>query len=184
MDKIIDAERFKKFVIDNKLVSNAAGWIVAVSSTVLIQSTVGDVLLPTIYFCIVFLMHKIGFPYEEKSGYLSIFEKVNKINISNFLKEFISFAIMLTILYYIITFVINNLIDEKGNYKQQSPNQISPTVSPNQISPTPTVSTTSPTTDPMPNPGLSPMPNPMPNKPMEIVTLQAVNNFSSYGTGK
>ena len=182
MDKVIDAERFKKFVIDNKLVSNAAGWIVAVSSTVLIQSTVGDVLLPSIYFCIVFLMHKIGFPYEEKSGYLSIFEKVNKINISNFLKEFISFAIMLTILYYIITFVINNLIDEKGNYKQQSPTSpISPTVSTTNP---PTTSPTNPTTDPMPNPGLSPMPNPMPNKPMEIVTLQAVNNFSSYGTGK
>lgn len=124
MQKVIDAERFKKFVIENKLVSNAAGWVVAVSSTVLIQSSVGDVLLPSLYFTILFLMQKIGIPYDEKSGYLSIFEKVNKINLSNFIKELLSFAIMLTILYYTITFVINNLIDEKGNYKQaEAPKQ-------------------------------------------------------------
>jgi len=125
MSSVFDLENFKKFVIDNNLVSYATSWVVAVAATTLIRSTVGDLFLPSVYLLIVFLLNKTGFPVEKETstGILSIFEKVKKINLSNFLNELISFIIIIIILYYIITFVILNWIDENGNYQKQKDKQ-------------------------------------------------------------
>lgn len=113
-------EDFKKFVVENKLVTFAASWAVAVGATSLIHSTVGDIFLPSVYLVIVFLLKQLGHEYQETSGYLSVFEKANKVNIGNFLKEFISFIITMTLLYNFIIFIGNNWVDDNGKYKQDN----------------------------------------------------------------
>lgn len=120
---LIDSEKFKKFVVENKLVSYAASWVVAVTATVLVQSFVGDIVLPTLYIAISCTFSFFGFKLGKNFDFLNAFEKVKKINVSNFLKELISFIIMLFLLYYSITYFLNNLVDADGKYMEKGSQQ-------------------------------------------------------------
>lgn len=99
MFDLLNNEDFRKFVLDNNLISYSISWIVAITSTLLIQSAVGDILLPTVYFSMVFLFSKIG--AETNPVFSAVFEKVNKINVANFFKELISFFVVVLLLYFL-----------------------------------------------------------------------------------
>ena len=99
MFDLLNNEDFRKFVLDNNLISYSISWIVAITSTLLIQSAVGDILLPTVYFSTVFLFSKIG--AETNPVFSAVFEKVNKINVANFFKELISFFVVVLLLYFL-----------------------------------------------------------------------------------
>lgn len=99
MFDLLNNEDFRKFVLDNNLISYSITWVVAITVALLIQSAVGDILLPTVYFSMVFLFSKIG--AESNPIFSSVFEKVNKINIANFLKELISFFVVILLLFFL-----------------------------------------------------------------------------------
>lgn len=99
MFDLLNNEDFRKFVLDNNLISYSITWVVAITVALLIQSAVGDILLPTVYFSMVFLFSKIG--AESNPIFSSVFEKVNKINVANFLKELISFFVVILLLYFL-----------------------------------------------------------------------------------
>ena len=107
MFELIDFNNLKAFIIEHNLISNSASWAVAVTFTLFIQSVVGDILLPSLYFLSQALKTAAGFT-TNTSSVDSVFEKVHKINVANFLKETISFFLILMVIYFIIHYVINN----------------------------------------------------------------------------
>jgi hypothetical protein len=99
-------EEFKQFINTNGILSTAAGVIIAYAAWDLIKSLVGDILLPSVYFICIH-------PFLEKEIVSLIFAPIEKINIPNFTKTAISFAIMLIITFVGISYITNNWIDTK-----------------------------------------------------------------------
>lgn len=101
----------KMFILEHNLISYSVSWVVAVTFTLFIQSAVGDILLPSLYYA--FLAIKTGLGYSTPTSSVdSIFEKVNKINVANFLKETITLFLILLVLYILIRDILNNWIRE------------------------------------------------------------------------
>ena len=114
-ETLFDHQIFKQFLIDNKVIGTVIGVIIAYSAWDLIQSLVGDIILPTIYFLIFQRIHP-----KYTNG---IFEPMNKLNIPNFIKEFLSFMVVLFVTFSLIYQVLYNdlLMDDK-----QQNNEITP----------------------------------------------------------
>lgn len=108
MTEWLNFKDLKIFILENNLISYSVSWVVAVTFTLFIQSAVGDILLPSIYY--LFLAIKTSLGYSTSPNVDSIFEKVNKINVANFLKEAVSFFCILIILYILIRDVLNHWI--------------------------------------------------------------------------
>ena len=109
MFELINLSDLKAFIIEHNLITYSVSWVVAVTFTLFLQSAVGDILLPSMYYT--FQAIKMGLGFTEKTEHVdSIFEKVNKINVANFLKEAISFTLILLVLYIIIKDIINNWV--------------------------------------------------------------------------
>lgn len=98
----------KAFIVEHNLITYSVSWVVAVTFTLFIQSAVGDILLPSLYYLTQAFKMAFGFKDETTSSVDSIFEKVNKINVANFLKETITLVLILLVLYVLIKDVINN----------------------------------------------------------------------------
>lgn len=120
MFDLLNNEDFRKFVLDNNLISYSITWVVAITVALLIQSAVGDILLPTVYFSMVFLFSKIG--AETNPVFSSVFEKVNKINVANFLKELISFFVVIFLLYFLTREVMTKWMGKE--YVNDGSNQL------------------------------------------------------------
>jgi large-conductance mechanosensitive channel len=115
---------FKKFLSDNKVIGTVIGVIVAYSAWDLIQSLVGDIILPSIYFLI---FQRINPKYTN-----GIFEPMNKLNIPNFIKELLSFVMVLFVAFTVIYQILSNKIldivnddknnDDKNNDDDKKPN--------------------------------------------------------------
>jgi large-conductance mechanosensitive channel len=95
-----DFKDFNNFLNDNKIIGTVIAVIIAYSAWDLIQSFVGDIALPTIYFLI---FQRISTKYTSM-----IFEPMNKLNIPNFIKEFLSFIIVLFVTFTLIYQILNN----------------------------------------------------------------------------
>ena len=111
-ENLFELNDFKKFLSDNKVIGTVIGVIVAYSAWDLIQSLVGDIILPTIYFLI---FQRINSKYTN-----GIFEPMNKLNIPNFIKELLSFAMVLFVTFTVIYQIISNKLlditpDNKNN---------------------------------------------------------------------
>jgi len=97
---LFELNNFKQFLDDNKVIGTVIGVIIAYSAWDLIQSLVGDIILPTIYFLI---FQRINSKYTN-----GIFEPMNKLNIPNFIKEFLSFTMVLFVTFTVIYQIISN----------------------------------------------------------------------------
>lgn len=134
MFELIDFNDLKSFIIEHNLISYSVSWVVAVAFTLFIQSAVGDILLPTIYFTFRAIKGGLGFPDKEDTVD-SIFEKVHKINIANFLKETISLFLILLVLYVLIRDIINNWVRDTSSNSLFNTNLTKP-ISTNPVSTT------------------------------------------------
>ena len=116
-----DFKDFNNFLNDNKIIGTVIAVIIAYSAWDLIQSFVGDIALPTIYFLI---FQRINTKYTSM-----IFEPMNKLNVPKFIKEFLSFIIVLFVTFTLIYQILNNKLlditkdnenennhDEKANF--------------------------------------------------------------------
>jgi large-conductance mechanosensitive channel len=117
-ESLFELNDFKKFLSDNKVIGTVIAVIVAYSAWDLIQSLVGDIILPSIYFLI---FQRINPRYTN-----GIFEPMNKLNIPNFIKEFLSFAMVLfvtfTLIYQIISNKLLDITPNKNNDNDENPN--------------------------------------------------------------
>jgi large-conductance mechanosensitive channel len=95
---LVTTDDIKDFFIENNVLGTIVGFTIAYSAWGVIQSLVGDVILPAIYFTI--------FRFARTSFVNSIFEPVNKINLANFVKEIISFWLVLMIVYFAVVRVL------------------------------------------------------------------------------
>jgi large-conductance mechanosensitive channel len=114
-ETLFELNDFKKFLNDNKVIGTVIGVIVAYSAWDLIQSLVGDIILPSIYFLI---FQRINPKYTN-----GIFEPMNKLNIPNFIKEFLSFAMVLFVTFTVIYQIISNKLLDIANDNKNNDNK-------------------------------------------------------------
>jgi len=103
--QFIDFQNFKKFLIDNNIIATTAGVLIAYSAWDFIQSFVGDLVLPGVYFLIIDRFISNGFVS-------SVFEPVNKLNLPKFITRLISFSIVIIFTFLFIQFVIKNWVNK------------------------------------------------------------------------
>ena len=95
-------DEFKKFIIDNGIVSTTAGVIIAFSSKDLIVSFIGDIIIPMIMF--LFLRLKLKWV-------ASIIQRESVMfNFTKFINLFITWAITLVITYYFIKTMFDSFL--------------------------------------------------------------------------
>jgi len=106
-DQLIDMQNLKKFLLDNNIIATTAGVLIAYSAWDFIQSFVGDLILPGIYFLIIARFVKNDFVS-------SVFEPVNRLNLPKFITRFISFIVVLTFTFLFIQYIIKNWLNENA----------------------------------------------------------------------
>jgi large-conductance mechanosensitive channel len=92
----------KQFVIDNNIVGTSAGVCVALAAKDGIQSLVGDIIIPSI----IILLHALHI--DELAKYLPV--KGTKINITSFIKQMITFLLIIIISFLFVKFAFGYLI--------------------------------------------------------------------------
>ena len=110
-EQLINLEDFKKFILDNNIISVAVGVIIAYSAWDLIQSAVGDIILPGLHFT--FLRHL----FSTNEFVSSVFEPVNKLNIPRFTKQVLSFLIVILLTYLFIHNIVIKWTETSTNQK-------------------------------------------------------------------
>ena len=103
--QLVDMQNFKKFLLDNNIVATTAGVLIAYSAWDFIQSFVGDLALPGIYF--LFIKRFISNNFIS-----SVFEPVNKLNLPKFISRLFSFAIVIIFTFLVIQYIIKNWLSE------------------------------------------------------------------------
>ena len=109
---IIDFEGLKEFIIDNRIVGTTTGVILAYTALATVRSMVGDILLPLFYFFIIVPIFRIILPISKNldNDLIShIFEPVSKLDISNFLKELITFIFIVFTTFFFIQYLFKHL---------------------------------------------------------------------------
>jgi len=94
-------EQLKKFIVDNGVIGTAAGVSIAIVTKDVIQSFVGDIILPSFYFVLASL--KVTKITEMLPG-----KRV--IDFTNFMKQVISWILVIIITYVFITFAFESLL--------------------------------------------------------------------------
>jgi large-conductance mechanosensitive channel len=103
--QILDFQNFKKFLLDNNIIATTAGVLIAYSAWDFIQSFVGDLVLPGIYF--LFIQRFIS------NGFVSsVFEPVNRLNLPKFITRLSSFLIVISFTFLFIQYVIKNWLTD------------------------------------------------------------------------
>ncbi len=111
-----------KFLMENKIIGTVAGVGIALASKDLIQSLVGDIVFPCIYF-ILMQMHGKYFT--------KILPDNTTFNVPNFVKHLISWVLILIITYFFVTIVfkmllgvgVNDGADKKKEDKKEEKNE-------------------------------------------------------------
>lgn len=111
--QLIDFQNFKKFLIDNNVISTTVGVLIAYSAWNFIQSFVGDLTLPAIYYLFVGSFIKNEFVS-------SIFEPVKKLNLPKFFTELLSFLLIIIFTYLSIQYIIKNWMTTSTTINQNT----------------------------------------------------------------
>jgi large-conductance mechanosensitive channel len=106
--QILDLENFKQFLISYNLITTTVGVLIAYAAWDFIQSLIGDILLPGIYF--LFFTNFISNKFIS-----SVFEPVNKLNFPRFITRLLSFSIAVTVTFLFIQYIIRNWINKNNN---------------------------------------------------------------------
>lgn len=104
--QLIDMQNFKQFLLDNNIIATTAGVLIGYSAWDFIQSFVGDLIFPGLYFLIVRQFVKNEFVS-------SVFEPVNKLNLPKFFTRLISFTFVIIFTFLFIQYVIRNWVNAK-----------------------------------------------------------------------
>ena len=102
---LFDTNRFGEFVVQNGIVSTTAAVVIAYAAWDLTKSFVGDLFLPGLYFTVIF-----PFVGEKSEWHSVVFAPMEKLDVPTFLKNFISFFIVLFMTYYLIQNVVSHII--------------------------------------------------------------------------
>jgi large-conductance mechanosensitive channel len=94
-------EQLKKFIVDNNVIGTAAGVSIALVTKDIIQSFVGDIVLPSFYFVLASL--KVTKVTEMLPG-------KHFLDFTNFMKQFISWVLVIIITYLFITITFQSLL--------------------------------------------------------------------------
>jgi len=86
-------EQMKKFIIDNGIIGTAAGVSIALVTKDIIQSFVGDIIMPAFYF----VLMSLNVSYFSKN-----YAGKHTIDVSNFMKQFISWLLVVIITFLFI----------------------------------------------------------------------------------
>ena len=102
-------EQLQKFILDNGVIGTAAGVSIAIVTKDVIQSFVGDIILPSFYFVLASL--KVTKITEMLPG-----KRV--IDFTNFIKQVISWILVIIITYVFITFAFESLLGVSKEVKE------------------------------------------------------------------
>jgi large-conductance mechanosensitive channel len=94
-------EEFKKFIVDNGVVGTTAGVSIALVTKDVIQSFVGDIILPSFYF----ILASLNIPKVTK-----MLPGKHFIDLTNFMKQIISWILVIIITYLFITITFKSLL--------------------------------------------------------------------------
>jgi len=98
-------EDLKKFIVDNGVIGTAAGVSIALVTKDIIQSFVGDIILPSFYFVLASL--KIDKVTDMLPG-----KRI--LDFTNFMKQLISWVLVIIITYLFITITFQSLLGIGG----------------------------------------------------------------------
>jgi len=93
----------KQFIIDNNIVGTSAGVCIALATKDGIQSLVGDIIIPAI----VMLLHTLHI--DGLAKYLPV-KGTAKLNITDFIKQFITFILIIVISFVFVKFAFGYLL--------------------------------------------------------------------------
>ena len=91
--------QFKEFVVSHGIISTAAGVIIAYGAWDTIKSLMGDVMLPGFYFLFIY-----PFLGQVKNA-SAVFSPIQKVNFPNFVKNLISFIMMIIVTFWTIRYI-------------------------------------------------------------------------------
>lgn len=86
----------KAFLIANNLLTTMAGVTIGFSTGVMIRSLVGDIILPLMYAAILQRFKRTS----------SAFAPISKMNLDNFLKDFISWIFVILFTFFLIEYLL------------------------------------------------------------------------------
>ena len=103
---------FKSFIVENRLVGTAAGVTIGISTKELIQSVVGDIIIPFIYLIISFL----GIKKVELLAGKTEFDTVS------FIRQFITWVLsIITVFFFVYYFFMSVVGIDKTNTETTTP---------------------------------------------------------------
>jgi large-conductance mechanosensitive channel len=94
-------EQLKRFILDNGVIGTAAGVSIALVTKDIIQSFVGDIIIPSFIFVLTSLNIK---------GLTDMLPGKKLLDLTNFFKQLISWVLVIIITYLFITFTFKVLL--------------------------------------------------------------------------
>ena len=106
-------DQLKKFIVDNNIVGTSAGVCIALATKDVIQSLVGDIIIPIV----IILLHSLHIDLFAK--YLPI---KGGLNITDFVKQLVTFLFITVISFVFVKFAFGMLlgIPEKDSEKKDA----------------------------------------------------------------
>lgn len=99
-----ESSDWKSFIVNNNILTTMAGVTIAFSTGIMIRSLVGDIILPTIYS----IYHSLReIPIV---GGFSAFAPINAMNFDNFLKEVLTWVIVVFVTYIFIAIIMKRYV--------------------------------------------------------------------------
>jgi large-conductance mechanosensitive channel len=108
--------QLKRFIVDNNIIGNVAGFCIALATKDVVTSLVGDVVIPIIHIFLKSLHVKYIDTLLPGSG---------TFDLTNFIKQFISWIFILIITFFFITYAFQNILGitkESGKVKVDNTN--------------------------------------------------------------
>lgn len=88
-------DSLKDFIVSNNIITTMAAVTIAFSTGTMIRSLAGDIILPTLYSLFFYRLR----------GVAGAFAPINKLNMDNFIKEFLSWIIVIGVTFFLIGYV-------------------------------------------------------------------------------
>lgn len=88
-------DSFKDFIISNNIITTMAAVTIAFSTGTMIRSLAGDIILPSLYALI----------FSRFQRFSGAFAPINKLNTDNFIKELLSWIIVIIVTFILIGYV-------------------------------------------------------------------------------
>lgn len=105
-------DNLKYFVISNNILPTTAAITIAFSSGIMIRSLIGDIIVPIIYGLFITSM--------KTKSLKSAFASITAVNISTFIKEFISWLMVIAVTFILIEYVFIRWLKTDNKIKEDN----------------------------------------------------------------